>query len=699
MSKELFVSSTPHQTKVALVEDDLLSEVYFERENEYTLAGSIYKGRVTRVLPGMQSAFVDIGLERDAFLYVSDFFEMEDDEEAFEPIPAARPFEMKPSEPRPEPMNFAAAPQPGTQPGMTEALEGGYAPDAEVEKVSGEAGEKEGGRGWRGRRRRGRGRGRGFPESKFAHPASGGGESAATENADAAEEESADETFDKPLYKPIILPGESLAKFRKRPEAQPETSAVEPKGQHAEEHHAEEHHADEQDADEQQEEARDDSAERDSYQPRSAATQPEGEAAESERPQRHAPPSSQQHQPPQYQPIMLPGESISKYRKSEASTTENADEAAPPAREASFSRDDRRGRRRGFERDRGPRERDNRPPEREYETPRPFEPIMLPGESISKYRKLQQQPLEPTSESETAVPATSVGVEAAGDEQQNVWGQVPSPAPASTEEHHDYRDEPQDRHQAVSAREAAEPLNAVEADEQIEETHSASGIASEVDEDSAVPEINEEPSHQTEYQKHDEFPEQHEHEEQPQYLAPDFHVEDSHSEEDQSPAEAPNYSAAAAGSYVEEEIETEEEDLPHPAESLYEEDEFEELEEEILEPAPFIASGASEVAEATNGAAVFEGGYEGDEEEEDEIAAAEKAAYAEIGEPEAARAELRGPSGTAGYQQRTQRPEYDRQRRGRRGGSGGGGGRRFGGGGRGPRRESMQRQHVVISDL
>src|SRR5512147_2671385 len=83
MSKELFVSSTPHQTKVALVESDLLSEVYFERENEYTLAGSIYKGRVMPVLPGMQSAFVDIGLERDAFLYVSDFF---DEEEEFERI-------------------------------------------------------------------------------------------------------------------------------------------------------------------------------------------------------------------------------------------------------------------------------------------------------------------------------------------------------------------------------------------------------------------------------------------------------------------------------------------------------------------------------------------------------------------------------------------------------------------------------------
>src|ERR1035438_10909988 len=73
MSKELIVSSTAHETKVAIIEDDQVVEVYFEREQEYSLAGSIFKGRVTRVLPGMQSAFVNIGLERDAFLYVSDF--------------------------------------------------------------------------------------------------------------------------------------------------------------------------------------------------------------------------------------------------------------------------------------------------------------------------------------------------------------------------------------------------------------------------------------------------------------------------------------------------------------------------------------------------------------------------------------------------------------------------------------------------
>src|SRR5580658_9303329 len=92
MNKELFVSSTPHETKVGLVEDDLLAEIYLERENEYTLAGSIYKGRVTRVLPGMQSAFVDIGLERDAFLYVSDFMDLEQqDEDLDEAIPAKGP--------------------------------------------------------------------------------------------------------------------------------------------------------------------------------------------------------------------------------------------------------------------------------------------------------------------------------------------------------------------------------------------------------------------------------------------------------------------------------------------------------------------------------------------------------------------------------------------------------------------------------
>ena len=79
MSKELVISANRHETKVAILEDDQLVEVFFQRANEYSLAGSIHKGRVTRVLPGMQSAFVDLGLERDTFLYVSDFFEESED--------------------------------------------------------------------------------------------------------------------------------------------------------------------------------------------------------------------------------------------------------------------------------------------------------------------------------------------------------------------------------------------------------------------------------------------------------------------------------------------------------------------------------------------------------------------------------------------------------------------------------------------
>ena len=88
MSKEIFISSTPHETRLAIVEDEALTEIYYERENEYTLAGSIYNGRVTRVLPGMQSSFVEIGLERDAFLYITDFMEEAPDPEEFDTTPA-----------------------------------------------------------------------------------------------------------------------------------------------------------------------------------------------------------------------------------------------------------------------------------------------------------------------------------------------------------------------------------------------------------------------------------------------------------------------------------------------------------------------------------------------------------------------------------------------------------------------------------
>jgi ribonuclease G len=97
MNKEVVISSTPHETRVAILEDDQAVEIFIEREHSRGVVGNIYKGRVSKVLPGMQSAFVDLGLERDAFLYVTDVINpteeaLEDDEELVPaPVPEAPP--------------------------------------------------------------------------------------------------------------------------------------------------------------------------------------------------------------------------------------------------------------------------------------------------------------------------------------------------------------------------------------------------------------------------------------------------------------------------------------------------------------------------------------------------------------------------------------------------------------------------------
>ena len=75
MSKELLISTTSLETRLAILEDDQVTEIFIERAKNRRILGNIYKGKVTRVLPGMQAAFVNIGLSRDTFLYVSDFSE------------------------------------------------------------------------------------------------------------------------------------------------------------------------------------------------------------------------------------------------------------------------------------------------------------------------------------------------------------------------------------------------------------------------------------------------------------------------------------------------------------------------------------------------------------------------------------------------------------------------------------------------
>src|ERR1700675_511408 len=68
----MIVSSNGHETMVAILEDDLVAEIFVERERHRGVAGNVYKGRVSKVLPGMQSSFIALGLERDGFLYVAD---------------------------------------------------------------------------------------------------------------------------------------------------------------------------------------------------------------------------------------------------------------------------------------------------------------------------------------------------------------------------------------------------------------------------------------------------------------------------------------------------------------------------------------------------------------------------------------------------------------------------------------------------
>jgi ribonuclease G len=91
----MIISSSDHETRVAILEDDQVVEVFIERERQRGVVGNIYKGRVSKVLPGMQSSFVDIGLERDAFLYVS---EVVNTVEEFERLESGDEDEVEPAE-------------------------------------------------------------------------------------------------------------------------------------------------------------------------------------------------------------------------------------------------------------------------------------------------------------------------------------------------------------------------------------------------------------------------------------------------------------------------------------------------------------------------------------------------------------------------------------------------------------------------
>ena len=480
MNKEFFVSSTPHETKVGVVEDDQLAEIYLERENEYTLAGSIYKGRVTRVLPGMQSAFVDIGLERDAFLYVSDFMDLEQQDEDLDEVPTNRPAgEQRSSESRAPARARSEAPE------IVES-------SVESPSVA-------------------------MPSERFAAPAAVGDNGSATESSGR----------------------ESRGGFRGR-------GGRRRRG------------------------GRGDRGERSDRGFDARRTRTSEPAAGYERPAR----DDEFGPPPGYEPILLPGESISKYQR--RSTT-----AQPPAREPEFAN---------------------------------------ASESFS-----DDEPLF----------AQNFSSQAAAEPLQELHGDIPVQPIADDHVEESTWEQSEETESIASA--APEPYASAEI--------------------SAAPEIMEYRSEIGEAE-----------ESSPMI---DFQRE---------PESAPTPVNAASGTVEEEEIEEDEADIASYVEELEEDATFEELEEETRaaeehrdQTAQLVAAGEplpASVAEGTH-----ENGIEAEEEEGEELeleeaqAEAEALVAAEAGDGELS-AELRAPAGTAGYTQRAQRqaPGFDR-RRGRRGGA------------------------------
>ena len=540
MTKELFVSSTPHETKVGMVEDDLLAEIYLERENEYTLAGSIYKGRVTRVLPGMQSAFVDIGLERDAFLYVSDFMELEDSEDLDE-VPTNRPVPERQAQPQyqsqPEGHAVDEIVAPAMEPNGQEHVETSV---SEHRQSFAPPESRENREGMRGRRRRRGRRGERFPESKFAHP------------------------------------GTETPREVPRPD----------------------------------------------FPERSQRTESSDVQTRTDRPER----------------------------------SERSGRSERPGRQ---DRSDRA----------------------EYGPPPGYQPIILPGESISKYQRMAQTRPAPRSEpvptlasEQVAQPLSEIF---AGDEPlfaESVQSEAAQPLPEV--------DEPEVAEVRMPVVDAAS-ADWDREQRRLHEMNVAAVFGGEVDDeedqdDSAQHQINAEPSG----------------------IA-------AHA----GPA-APG-AARVSGTMEEEEIEEEEADLSHYVEELEEDASFEEVEEEI-HAAGEREQRAQEIAASAEFASVDTVPFSADaiSSEEVDVAAAEEVdeeaeAEAELDQAQAeaeaalaaeagavgmteARAEVRAPAGTAGYTQRAPRPGYDRrpQRGGRRGG-----------GGRGRPRRNEQANIPLITDL
>ncbi|HEU5232440.1 MAG TPA: Rne/Rng family ribonuclease [Terriglobales bacterium] len=575
MAKELFISTTPHETKVAVVDDEQLSEIYFERENEYTLAGSIYKGRVTRVLPGMQSAFVDIGLERDAFLYVTDFLEEQEDQEDFEQVAD-----------RGEPQQRSSQPASAA---VQEQKPAGAENGSTQDQQSSDQFER-GPRRWRGRRGRRRGRG-GFQEQ--------GGQQSGPETTESFEGEESAEGGEQ---EKVILPGESLSKYRHAEvEAEPANEL---------------------------------------------ATAPEAHSSEPIRPSEHV--ISESHIPepaPGASISVLPGESISKYRGGDSGQS-----SAEPQPERQPSRFERFRKRFESRWEKPNRREENQSQKKEESAPAGPPVFALPGESLAKYRGRESSTLEPESAQQHA--------------QLSESAREPQPSQAETLTQHETPEVRTEHHATAANVHYTEPERA-DSDERVE--HALQGQGSRSGEAVSTGEI----------------------------LSPEI----------QERSEQPSHEFGSG--VVEEELIDEEESDVLPIGEHLDEEVYEELEEETLD-----ADNAQQLVEAVREAHVNQrlGLQQGEpsdledqpsgeevesfvsgngnaspaqieaadmedtayEEQALETSTSEEESVPESAEVEAdeGRAELRAPANTAAFQQRTERTERgapDRFRRGRRG--------------------------------
>ncbi|MGA8871108.1 MAG: hypothetical protein WB460_08215, partial [Candidatus Acidiferrales bacterium] len=357
MSKEMVISANPHETRVAILEEGQLCEYYVEREKEFALVGSIYKGRVTRVLPGMQSAFVEIGLDSDAFLYVTDFLEgieefdehvattaeekiqkMEEQGGQVFPASAAAPA-LEPADVEAAPAPFAAPTEefasdraipsaPIAPPPPPPVLNTSSPDRPQFENRSprpdrggrdfGRRGGRRGGRFGRRDNRGGRGGGGGdrrygreLPPSKYASPRP-------------YEDQSSEPALPSD-YVPIILPGESLAKYKEKPPSAAPPPSVEENVSTTEAQVAA---------------------------PEPAAAIQEPPASSFSAPVVEAPRSPRSEYRPSSSGLEpLPGESLAKWRHAEPAASPSAETVAAPevTEEIALSREERNEREREFE--------------------------------------------------------------------------------------------------------------------------------------------------------------------------------------------------------------------------------------------------------------------------------------------------------------------------------------------------------------